>query len=92
MTFDQATQRTLRAMNQRITQLRDKIANSEAADKARATLDELESKREQLAKRMQELGETTTDKLSDAKQAVVDGITDLNERLRAAWAAFAEQQ
>ena len=87
--FQQATERTLEATDRRIEELRVKVANSNAADQARTTLHELETKRKQLATKLSEMRETATDKLGEAKQSVVDGVSELNDRLSSAWDALA---
>tara|TARA_R110002072_G_scaffold31466_2_gene96907 strand:- start:3989 stop:4414 length:426 start_codon:yes stop_codon:yes gene_type:complete len=86
--FEQAAGRALRATEQQIATLRDKVANSEAADDARATLADLEARREQLVKDIAELSNATGEKLAAARRSIVDSVNDVTDRLGKAWQAL----
>ncbi|MFN3242721.1 MAG: hypothetical protein ACE37K_14560 [Planctomycetota bacterium] len=88
--FEDATQRLLRATEARLTELRNRAANSELADDTRDAIAKLETESEALGERLVELKDATGDQLQKARKAVVDAAEAAADRVEKAWKALTD--
>lgn len=86
--FEQAARDALAATERRIEELQKKIEDSEAADDAKAALAELKEQRDALGSKLEELGDEAADGVDAAREKIVDGFTEVQDRLDKAWSAL----
>lgn len=86
--FEQAARDALAATERRIEELQKKIEDSEAADDAKAALAELKKQRDALGSKLEALGDEAADGVDAAREKIVDGFTEVQDRLDKAWSAL----